>query len=90
LDHRQTYKGIPLLTAQDIKQLRDEDIIGFHRLLPPFRAKRMDWRNFPMLSERQAMTAPQLAMLPLLDEKLPMLAFQQTAQFPNGFIDPDI
>jgi type IV secretory pathway TraG/TraD family ATPase VirD4 len=42
-------QGIPLMTAQDIKQLKDEDIIGFHRLLPPFRAKRMDWRNFPPL-----------------------------------------
>jgi type IV secretory pathway TraG/TraD family ATPase VirD4 len=85
-----TEQGIPLLTAQDIKQMRDEDIIGFHRLLPPFRAKSMDWRHVPALSERQAMPTPQLAMLPLLDEKLPILAFQQTAQFPNGFINPDI
>jgi type IV secretion system protein VirD4 len=35
-------QGIPLMTAQEIKQLRDEDIIGFHRRLPPFIAMRMD------------------------------------------------
>ena len=29
------------MTAQAIKQMRDEDIIGFHRRMPPFRAKRM-------------------------------------------------
>jgi type IV secretion system protein VirD4 len=85
-----TEQGIPLLTAQDIKQLRDDEIIGFHRLLPPFRAKRMDWRNFPALSERQAMPAPQLALLPILDEKLPILPFAETGNFPNGFIDPDM
>jgi type IV secretory pathway TraG/TraD family ATPase VirD4 len=85
-----TEQGVPLMTAQDIKQMRDEDIIGFHRLLPPFRAKRMDWRHIPVLRERQAMPPPQLALLPILDEKLPILALEQTAHFPNGFIDPDM
>jgi type IV secretion system protein VirD4 len=82
-------QGIPLMTAQDIKQLRDEDIIGFHRLLPPFRAKRMDWRNFPVLSERQAIPPPQLATLPLIDENFANIALQRPEQFPNGYIDPD-
>jgi type IV secretory pathway TraG/TraD family ATPase VirD4 len=45
---------IPLLTAQAIKQLGDEDIIGFHRRLPPFKARRMDWRRFPVLVQRHA------------------------------------
>jgi type IV secretion system protein VirD4 len=83
-------QGIPLLTAQEIKQMEDEDIIVFHRLLPPFTAKRMDWRQYPTLVQRQAIPAPQLLLLPILDEKLPVLALGQTAQFPNGFINPDI
>ena len=47
-------QGIPLLTAQEIKQMPDEQVIGFHRQLPPFLATRMDWRQFPLLRERQA------------------------------------
>jgi type IV secretion system protein VirD4 len=39
-------QGIPLLTAQEIKQMPDERIIGFHRQLPPFLATRMGWRRF--------------------------------------------
>ncbi len=35
-------QGIPLMTAWEIKQMEDEEIIGFHRKLPPFKAKRMD------------------------------------------------
>jgi type IV secretory pathway TraG/TraD family ATPase VirD4 len=33
-------QGIPLMTAQEIKQIPDERIIGFHRQLPPFLATR--------------------------------------------------
>jgi type IV secretion system protein VirD4 len=84
-----TEQGIPLMTAQDIKQLKDEDIIGFHRLLPPFRAKRMDWRNFPDLVQQQAIPPPQLATLPLIDEMFADIALQTPARFPNGYIDPD-
>ncbi|MCA1600931.1 MAG: type IV secretory system conjugative DNA transfer family protein [Acidobacteria bacterium] len=47
-------QGVPLLTAQEIKQLKDEEIIGFHRRLPAFKAKRMDWRRFPILTQRQS------------------------------------
>ena len=43
-------RPIPLLTAQDILQLTDTEIIGFHRHLPPFRLTRMDWRNEPRLA----------------------------------------
>jgi type IV secretion system protein VirD4 len=43
-------QSAPLLTAQEIKQLGDEDVIGFHRRLPPFQAKRMDWRRYSVLA----------------------------------------
>jgi hypothetical protein len=57
---------VPLLTAQEIKQLGDEDVIGFHRRLPPFQANRMDWRRFGELEKRRQMPAPRLAALPAL------------------------
>jgi type IV secretory pathway TraG/TraD family ATPase VirD4 len=82
-------QGIPLMTSQDIKQLKDEDIIGFHRRLPPFRAKRMDWRLFPDLVQRQVIPAPHLAALPVLDGRFADIAGQRTEHFPNGYLDPD-
>src|SRR5947207_1584846 len=57
-------QAIALLTAQDIMQLKDEDIICFHRRLPPFKINRMDWRHHPTLSERRNMPSPQLPVLP--------------------------
>jgi type IV secretory pathway TraG/TraD family ATPase VirD4 len=81
-------QGVPLLTAWEIRQLKDDDVIAFHRLLPPFRAKRMDWRRFPVLRERQAIPPPQLSALPTLDLTLPLLG-QAVPAFPDGLIDPD-
>jgi type IV secretory pathway TraG/TraD family ATPase VirD4 len=82
-------QGIPLLTAQEIKQLADEDIIGFHRQLPPFLETRMDWRHFPILTERHAMPPPALSVLPALAETLPTLIPESNGQL-SGFINPDI
>jgi type IV secretory pathway TraG/TraD family ATPase VirD4 len=50
-------QGVPLLTAGEIKQMKDADILGFHRRLPLFMAKRMDWRHFPALIKNT--TCPQ-------------------------------
>jgi hypothetical protein len=77
------------MTAQEIKQMADEDIIGFHRQLPPFRAKRMDWRHFPILQKRQAMPPPELSPLPELAETLPSLTSQRNGSL-SGFINPDM
>jgi type IV secretion system protein VirD4 len=81
-------QGIPLMTAWEIKQLKDEEIIGFHRNVPPFRARRMDWRRFPLLVQRQLIPPLELSPLPKLDLQLPLLG-QAVPAFPNGFIDPD-
>jgi type IV secretion system protein VirD4 len=81
-------QGIPLLTAQEIKQMRDEDIIGFHRQLRPFLATRMDWRRFPVLRERHTIPPPALSLLPELAEQLPALVTQSNGHL-NGYIDPD-
>jgi type IV secretory pathway TraG/TraD family ATPase VirD4 len=79
-------QGVPLLTSQDIKQLKDEDIIGFHRRLPPFQAKRLDWRRFPQLVQRQAIAPPKLFPLPKLGDTLPTTIWQTTKK---AYIDPD-
>jgi type IV secretion system protein VirD4 len=82
-------QGIPLMTAQEIKQMPDEQIIGFHRQLPPFQATRMDWRHFPLLRERQAIPPPTLSVLPALAETLPALTPHRNGSL-SGFINPDM
>jgi type IV secretion system protein VirD4 len=75
-------QAVPLLTAQEIKRMRDEDIIGFHRRLYPFQAKRMDWRGFPLLTQRQRILAPELTALP-------QPADHEWKKPSSGYIDPD-
>jgi type IV secretion system protein VirD4 len=59
-------QGVPLMTANQIKQMNDEDIILFHHNLPPFLARRLSWLKHPILRRRHAMRPPELAELPPL------------------------
>jgi type IV secretory pathway TraG/TraD family ATPase VirD4 len=80
-------RPVSLLSSQDIAQLRDDQIIGSHRHYPPFRARRMDWRRFPGLAEKQKIQPPKLEPLPPLHNTPAPL--RQTRQGTPGFIDPD-
>jgi hypothetical protein len=46
--------------------MEDWDIIVFHHNLPPFRARRMNWLEHPILRQRQAMQPPTPSPLPPL------------------------
>jgi type IV secretory pathway TraG/TraD family ATPase VirD4 len=81
-------RPIPLLTAQEILQLGDEEVLGFHRRLPPFRIRRMDWRGHDLLAKFARMSAPTLSALPEVTE-IPIIR-SQTFRFPDGYIDPDM
>ena len=54
-------QAVPLLSARDINELDEDEIIAFHSNRKPFRAKRMDWRAFPLLNKaaRHCSTASQ-------------------------------
>jgi type IV secretion system protein VirD4 len=82
-------QGIPLMTAQEIKQLGDEDIIAFHRRLPAFKAKRMDWRHFPHLVQRRSIPPLQLSLLPQLKDRRPNTVWRRSDQAASVYIDPD-
>ena len=82
-------QGVPLMTAQEIKQLRDEEIIGFHRRLPAFKAKRMDWRQHSLLVHRRRIPPPQLSALPQIEGTLPTTVWQRNKQS-TSYIDPDM
>jgi type IV secretion system protein VirD4 len=83
-------RPIPLLTAQDILQLKDEEIIGFHRRLPPFKISRADWRRHPTLSKRQGLPTPTLPTLPQITDMPVIKVTDQAVSFPGGYIDPDM
>jgi type IV secretion system protein VirD4 len=59
-------QGVALMTANQIKQMDDDDIIVFHHNLPPFRARRMNWLEHSVLRERQGKQPPKLSSLPPL------------------------
>ena len=59
-------QGVPIMTANQIKQMGDSDIIVFHHNLPPFRARRMNWLEHLILRERQAKEPPKVSSLPPL------------------------
>jgi type IV secretion system protein VirD4 len=76
---------VPLLTAQEIMQLADTQVVGFHRNLPPFLLRRMDWRNFTDLVSRRRLPLPGVPALP----PLPDPPAQGRGESPLVFVDPD-
>jgi len=80
-------RAIPLLTAWDIQRMGDTDIIGFHRDTPPFRAKRMNYLNFPELVRRSKIAPPGVHTLPEVAD-IPDLTGQSETEL-TEFFDPD-
>jgi type IV secretion system protein VirD4 len=78
----------PLLTAWEVQRLRDTDVLIFHRLLPAIKARRMDWRDHPILKSRHGLTPPPLPLLPPLDRGEPKTIWEST-RYTSAFVDPD-
>jgi type IV secretion system protein VirD4 len=77
-------QAIPLLSAQDFMRYRDHEVIGFHRSLPPFKLRRMDWREHPLLEKRRTAPVPQAPTLAPLAE---IPAMEELAR--PHYVDPD-
>lgn len=80
-------RPIPLLASQDISQMKDHEIIGFHRHLHPFRLNRCDWRKQALLYQRRKMLPPQLQTLPQLAD---IQVETAPRVIPSGYVDPDM
>jgi type IV secretion system protein VirD4 len=70
-DGEQTAEGrseqaVPLMTAQQIMQLPDGEVLLFHRNVPPIRGMRVDWREHQDLVQRHNLPAPPVPPLPPL------------------------
>ncbi len=86
ISHGFSEQGISLMTAQEIMQLRDEDILLFHRRLPPILGKRLDWRQIPLLRQRQRLTPPPFARLQPQEQE-PQTVWQYKKRH-SSFLDP--
>jgi type IV secretory pathway TraG/TraD family ATPase VirD4 len=82
-------QAVPLLTARDINELAEDEIIAFHSNRKPIRAKRMDWRGFPILKKRRATPPPKLKSLPKLDYNFLDIFEQKPEETYNEYISPD-
>lgn len=80
-------RPIPLLASQDISQMKDKEVIGFHRHLRPFMLNRIDWRKHPVLYQRRQIPPPQLQTLPQLAD---ILVETATPAITSGYVDPDM
>jgi hypothetical protein len=79
------------MAAHEIRQMgKDRVVIGFHRDLPPFRARRMDWRRFPGLARGRALEPPALHPLPPLPEEKGSGGETKPRSKPGWDINPDL
>ncbi len=67
--------------------MKDEQIIGFHRRLPPFKMRRVDWRHYPEFIQKRKIPPPTLSALPEVETVT--FTHAQNMLFPlSGYIDP--
>lgn len=78
-------QGVPLMTAGEIKQMGDDDIIAFHRNLPPMKLKRLDWRQNQHFIQKRQIKPPQITTLPRLSD----IQLRNTDPRTTDLIDPD-
>src|SRR4029450_5967982 len=82
-------QAVPLLSARDINELDEDEIIAFYSNRKPIRAKRMDWRSFPLLTKRRAIAPPILKPLPQLDYHFFNNLEKKPEETYNEYISPD-
>ena len=82
--------GVPVMTAQEIMQMGDEEILAFHSNLPPIKGKRMDWRHYPVLEARRKRRPPELLELPEVTEIVQPWPSLRAGQGSSQFVNPDL
>jgi type IV secretory pathway TraG/TraD family ATPase VirD4 len=90
--------GVPLFTAQDIREQAEEEVIILYKNLKPARGRRMDWREFPLLTKRRGLPPPPVRQLPPIpDIQLPaapssmpsFFSWERPSGYPRFPIDPE-
>jgi type IV secretory pathway TraG/TraD family ATPase VirD4 len=66
-------QAVALLTPQEVAELSETEILCMHRNLKPFRARRMDWREYAALKALVQIEVPPLPKLPPAPRILPLV-----------------
>jgi type IV secretion system protein VirD4 len=82
-----TEREVPLITADEIMLLGDEETICFRSGIRRFRARRVDIRRFPVLKQRQAIPPPPLPV-PSQGSNRALTTVWEERQHVS-FVDPD-
>ena len=77
-------QAVELMTAQEIMQMRDEQIVLFHRHFPAMKAYRVSWIGNSIFEKRRKIPPPPLANIPECKVTLPAQAQVQN----GGYVDP--
>jgi type IV secretory pathway TraG/TraD family ATPase VirD4 len=80
-------QAVPLLSPQEIAELPETDILCVHRNLKPFRARRMDWREYKVLERFARIPSPRLQTLPAPAQIMPLPATKGPSRV--DFVDID-
>lgn len=72
-------REVPLMPADELRLIDEDDILGFCAGIRPFRARRMNWHRFPLLEQRAAIPPPPVPILPALPALLPVMTVPATA-----------
>jgi type IV secretory pathway TraG/TraD family ATPase VirD4 len=79
-------RAVSLVSDTRIKQMEDWEVIIRHHNLPPFWARRMNWREHPLLRQRQSLQPQQPPPLPPLT---PIALRSLQAPASEDLINPD-
>src|SRR5205823_2913743 len=63
-------QGIPLMNAQDFMQMKEHQVLLFHRNLPPIRAHRVSWIGNPLFEKYRKIPPPTLPTIPECEVQL--------------------
>ncbi len=87
---------MPLLSAQEILQMEDDEVIIYYANKAPIRAKRMDIRRFPKLEARLSEAVPEIPKLPPFEDGVltPIMLHTRDRQEGRGepeheFVNPE-
>jgi type IV secretion system protein VirD4 len=71
-------REVPLLPADEIRLIGEDEVLGFRAGIRPFLARRLNWHRFPVLKHRAALAPPPVPVLPALPEPLPVVTAPAT------------
>jgi len=77
-------QGIPLMTAQEIMQMKEHQVLLFHRNVPPMRAHRISWIGNPLFERRRTIPPPKLEKIPACEVSLNTQGELQS----DGYVNP--